>query len=108
MYSDSYATAIGIFPLTCQFTKKTGYSTTTTISEPNQFTSKTYVDSLISALSSIYLSIANATSTYLTIANASLTYQTIANMSGYLLSSVAASTYLTISTFNSTILDYYT
>ena len=73
LYSNSYATALGQ-NLTAQFTGKAGYSTTTTISEANQFSSKAYVDSAISALSSVYLTIANAASTYLTQANAASTY----------------------------------
>ena len=57
MYSDSYATLLG-YNLTTQFSKKTGYSATTPITEANQFSSKTYVDTLINGLSSIYATLA--------------------------------------------------
>jgi hypothetical protein len=107
LYSDSFATALGQ-NLTAQFTKKTGYSTTTAVTEANQFSSKAYVDSVISGLSSIYLSISTAASTYLTQTNAASIYQTISAMSNYYTKTAVDSlltSYLTISSFNSQIVN---
>lgn len=74
LYSTSFAGTYG-FPSPIVFTSKTGYSATTAITDANQFTSKAYVDSSVSALSTVYQP-QSAMSSYVTTASLTTNYNT--------------------------------
>ena len=72
----------------------------TALSNNSNVANTKYVDTAISALSSVYQTISGM-SAYLTTATASTTYQTISGMSAYLTTATASATYATISSLSS-------
>jgi hypothetical protein len=72
----------------------------TALSNNSNVANTKYVDSAISALSTVYATIASLGS-YLTTATAASTYATIASLGSYLTTAAAASTYATIASLSS-------